>query len=290
MATIFTGEDFEALIAGMRRAEKKVSLQEQIDKLRRQLTSRLGISEFDKVESLLADKLSDPKALLAIHSEHDAFVADSADVNEHVSSLYHDWKKAETALAAIGDDSAVARLEEEIRVLLLDMRSEAERFVSLSAGVMLVDRALKSYLDTHRSSMMERASEAFSAITRGAFSGLAAMPGKGSEVLVGLRRDGTSIIAPEMSRGTRFQLYLGLRIAGYREFIKHREPLPFFADDILETFDDDRSAETFSLMTDMAKEGQVIYLTHHRHLCEIAKNICKEGVTVHELPDRAVHK
>ncbi len=290
MATIFTGEDFETLITGMRRAEKKVSLQEQIDKLRRQLTSRLGISEFDKVESLLADKLSDPEALLAIQSEHDALVADSVDVNEHVSSLYHDWKKAETALAAIGDDSAVARLEEEVRVLLLDIRSEAERFVSLSAGVMLVDRALKSYLDTHRSSMMEKASEAFSAITRGAFSGLAAMPGKGSEVLVGLRHDGTSIIAPEMSRGTRFQLYLGLRIAGYREFIKHREPLPFFADDILETFDDDRSAETFSLMADMAKEGQVIYLTHHRHLCEIAKKICKEGVMVHELPDRAVHK
>jgi hypothetical protein len=33
----------------------------------------------------------------------------------------------------------------------------------------------------------------------------------------------------------------------------------------------------------MAKVGQVIYLTHHRHLCDIAKRIAP-GVHVHELP------
>lgn len=87
------------------------------------------------------------------------------------------------------------------------------------------------------------------------------MPGKGSEVLVGLRRDGTPIIAPEMSRGARFQLYLGLRIAGYREFVKHREPLPFFADDILETFDDD--ALCGNLLPDGGHgEGRAVHLSH----------------------------
>jgi uncharacterized protein YhaN len=50
----------------------------------------------------------------------------------------------------------------------------------------------------------------------------------------------------------------------------------------METFDDDRSAEAFRLLGGMARVGQVIYLTHHRHLCEAAARVVP-GVRVHEL-------
>ena len=65
----------------------------------------------------------------------------------------------------------------------------------------------------------------------------------------------------EMPKGTRFQLYLALRVAGYHEFVQTRRPLPFIADDIMETFDDDRAMETFRLFGEMVKVGQVIYFT-----------------------------
>lgn len=288
LAEIFSGKDFTTLIAKMRLSETKMRLQQQINKIFQQLSTNLSLNGQDEIETLLTEKLSSPEARIDLQSEHASLSKKSDDMGQYVSSLYHDWKQAENALGVVGDDATVAQLEEKIRVLLLQIESEAKRFLALSTGTMLVDSALNQYLDTHRSSMLDQASKAFSTITRGAFSGLAAMPGKSSEVLVGIRQDGSSIIAPDMSRGTRFQLYLGLRIAGYLEFVKHRKALPFFADDILETFDDDRSAETFSLMGEMAQKGQIIYLTHHRHLCEIAKSICGEGVKIHELLDRAI--
>jgi uncharacterized protein YhaN len=46
--------------------------------------------------------------------------------------------------------------------------------------------------------------------------------------------------------------------------------VPFVADDIMESFDNPRSEEVFRLLGEMAKVGQVIYLTHHWHLCGIA--------------------
>ena len=288
IAAVFPADDFDTMLAGMRQAEQKAALQEKIGKLGKQLTTRLSVSAFDEAERYLTDQVSEQGAPAVIESEYDTLIAGGNDLNEHVSSLFHDWKKAESALAAIGGDAEVARLEEQVRVLLLDVRAEAARFMSLSAGALVVDRALSTYLNAHRSSMLERASEAFSAITRGAFTGLDAMPGKNSEVLVGLRSNGSSLIATEMSRGTRFQLYLSLRVAGYREFVKHREPLPFFGDDILETFDDKRSSEAISLMADMGKEGQVIYFTHHHHICDIAERVCDGHVMIHELPDLAV--
>ncbi len=128
----------------------------------------------------------------------------------------------------------------------------------------------------------------FYRITLGAFKGLAAAPRDDKELLFGVRADGSTILAPEMSRGTRFQLYLALRIAGHAELARNGETLPFFADDILEPFDDDRPIETFALLHEMAQRGQVVYLTHHRHLCSLAREIIGDKIKVHELPDRAV--
>ena len=38
----------------------------------------------------------------------------------------------------------------------------------------------------------------------------------------------------------------------------------------------------FRLYGEMANVGQVIYLTHHRHLCDIAREVVP-GVRVHDL-------
>ncbi|MER8563279.1 hypothetical protein [Mesorhizobium sp. M0578] len=48
----------------------------------------------------------------------------------------------------------------------------------------------------------------------------------------------------------------------------------------METFDHVRSEE--KLFGEMGCAGQVIYLSHHQHLCEIAKAVIP-SVTIHEL-------
>lgn len=58
--------------------------------------------------------------------------------------------------------------------------------------------------------------------------------------------------------------------------------VPFIADDIMETFDHVLSEEVFKLFGEMGYAGQVIYLTHHQYLCEVAKAVIP-SVTIHEL-------
>lgn len=280
--------DLESLIVALKRSAEKTALAERIGRLQASLMKSVDADTFETARSTLSEALSSREAIDALKIEYGDLMRARSDEDAHVTSLYHDWKKAEEALSAIGGDDEVARLEEQRRVLLLEIEQEANAFMRLSAGTALVDDALRAYRETHRSSMMRRASDAFVRITRGAFRNLASAAGKKGEVLVGIRKDGSSIVASEMSRGTRFQLYLALRIAGHAEFAKHRETLPFFADDVLEPFDDDRSAETFALLAEMSRQGQVVYLTHHRHLCDLARRVCGNGIKIHELPDRAV--
>lgn len=110
----------------------------------------------------------------------------------------------------------------------------------------------------------------------------AASPSNGIELLIAKGSDGGSKLASELSKSTRFQLCLALRAAGYHEFARAHHPGPFLADDIMETFDDSRAEDAFRLLADIACMGQVVYFTHHRHLCEIAKAI-EPTMIIHDL-------
>ena len=220
----------------------------------------------------------------ALAARVDSLRLDLNTLRKEQEEAQDDFRKAEDVVEAVGGDDAVARLEEQRQTLLLEIEDGARRHLRQRLGLLAVDAALRNYRDTHRSGMLERASEAFRIMSRDRYSGLAAQPDGTREVLVALAAGGGSKQADQLSDGTRAQLYLALRVAGYHEFARNNGPVPFIADDIMESFDDDRTAEAFGLLAEMSKTGQVIYLTHHAHLCDIARSSCP-SVTVHELQE-----
>ncbi len=225
------------------------------------------------LEGADAAQLTAELAALKTRAPHD----DQAHAEAHTA-----FREAVKRLEAVGGDDAVARIEEKRRTILEEIKHGARRCLTLRAGVAAADEALRLYRDRHRGAMMERASKAFSLISRGAYRGLTTAPNGQSETLIALGADGGSKEAEQLSKGARFQLYLALRVAGYHELAKSRAPAPFVADDIMETFDHFRAEEALRLFSEMGRVGQVIYFTHHQHLAQIAKAVCPEA-RVHEL-------
>jgi uncharacterized protein YhaN len=242
----------------------------------------------DILDALRASAIADAERSLdsadraALDGELAELEARFTDQDQRTRDLFSAHSKAVDEVEAVGGDDAVARIEEQRRTVLLEIEDRAARYIRLRAGIAAAEHALRSYRQQHRSAMMDEASQAFRTISCGAYTGLASQPSKESELLVALAADGGSKVASELSRGTRFQLYLALRVAGYREFARLRPPVPFIADDIMETFDDERAEQALRLLAKIGEVGQAIYLTHHRHLCEIALRICP-GVRLHEL-------
>jgi uncharacterized protein YhaN len=218
----------------------------------------------------------------ALEEELSALKTRAAADDQAHAEAFAAYAEARRRLEAVGGDDAVARIEEKRRTILEEIKDGARRYLTLRAGLTAADEALRMYRERHRGAMMERASKAFSEISRGAYRGLTAQPNGQSETLIALGADGGSKAAEQLSKGARFQLYLALRVAGYHELARARTPAPFIADDIMETFDHFRAEEALRLFADMGRVGQVIYLTHHLHLAEIAKRICPEA-RVHEL-------
>ncbi|BCH33876.1 sugar translocase [Mesorhizobium sp. L-8-10] len=268
------GEVAEALAAVDRRAELRL----QAERLEREVLEVTGAPSIEAAQALLQD--ADRSAL---EREFIELKARFDDLDQSSRELFIAYRKAAERVEMVGGDDAVARIEQQRRLVLLEIEEKARAYFRLRAGAAAAETALRTYRERHRSAMMARASAAFATISRGAYDGLATQPDRDSEILIAKAADGTSKVASDLSRGTRFQLYLALRVAGYLEYAASRRPVPFVADDIMETFDDFRAEEAFRLFGEMASVGQVIYLTHHQHLCAIAQRVCP-GARIHELP------
>jgi len=258
-------------------AREQGRLRQRIAELEADIASRLGVATCEQAEALLTEL--DAAAVLLELARLDAALEDS---DREVSELHTDMRGKEKALVDVEGGDTVADLDQKRRTLLLDIENRALGYLRLRAGVIAAEMALRLFRERHRSAMMRRASETFSRISGGEYSGLSAQSDKGQEFLIANAAGGGSKLAKDLSKGTRFQLYLALRIAGYHEIAAARESLPFIADDIMETFDDGRAGRAFEQMAEMARVGQVIYLTHHEHLCEIARSACPT-VTIHRL-------
>lgn len=273
----FGVDDLMAVNARIEACARRDGLVAEAASLATRLTGEMQSVALDealaKLDSLAADGLE---------VEAGALGARIMQGEARARELYGERTLAAERLLAIGGDDSVARIEAERRVVILEIEDLAQRFLRLRTGRILADHALTAYRDRHRSAMMQRASEAFRLITRGAYLGLTTRAEKEREVLIALPREGGSKAAQDLSKGTRFQLYLALRLAGYEEFAAMRPAVPFIADDIMETFDEMRSEEVFRLFGRMATIGQVIYLTHHRHLCDMAARIVP-GTRIHDL-------
>ncbi|WP_336072147.1 AAA family ATPase [Nitratireductor rhodophyticola] len=277
LTDFFGTETLADVRQALERCRKRNELVEQQSKLEQQIVADMQLPSLEAAMASLADV-----DLAERQREQAEFVTRLEDLDGRSKNLFADKARATDRLTAIGGDDAAARLEASRRTSLLEIEELAIRYLRLRSGSLIAEHGIRAYRDRHRSAMMNRASEAFRLITRNEYTGLAARPDKDREALIGLSRHGGSKLAVEMSKGTQFQLYLALRLAGYEEFATARPSVPFIADDIMETFDEPRSEEVFRLFGQMAQVGQVIYLTHHRHLCEIARQVVP-AVKIHEI-------
>lgn len=277
MTGYFKVETLNDVAILLKKIEKNIELREQASQAANDILAAIGLSTIEEAE--LALDQADRDALAAENSTLTEQFEEFDQLSRDMSTAY---SKARDEIEDIGGDDAVAKIESKRRTIHLEIDDKAAAYLRLRLGAAAAEQALRIYRDQHRSSMMQHASSAFQTISRGAYTRLGTHVEKDSEVLVAIGADGSSKVAADLSKGTRFQLYLALRVAGYHEFSRTRPSLPFVADDIMETFDDFRAEEAFRLFAGMANVGQVIYLTHHQHLIDIARRICP-NVRVHEL-------
>ena len=186
-------------------------------------------------------------------------------------------REARRELDTVSGDDSIAIIKESYENLLIELKEKVLVHLKDKFGIIALDQAIRKFRDTHKSEMMTLASEIFAKISCGKYKSLGTTLEKGKEILTVEPEGGGTKFVDGLSKGTRFQLYLSLRIAGFYEIIKSNQQAPFLADDILETFDNKRTAEALQVLEQMGNSCQVIYFTHHQHILDIAERVCPKA-------------
>ena len=179
-------------------------------------------------------------------------------------------------------DAAAAAADVEQALAALD--EEASAYVKARIQTCVLRYAVAKYRAQQEAPLLRRASQLYSRVTLGRYSGLAVDREDEEPRLVALMADGSTVVpASSLSDGAADQIYSALRIAAIEATIDAGVALPILFDDVFAAFDDARAAACFGVIAELATRTQVLYLTHHSHHVAIAERTLGPGVRVVEL-------
>ena len=168
-------------------------------------------------------------------------------------------------------------------------RELAERWVRLRLAAVVLSREIERFREENQGPLLRRATELFGQLTEGRYPTLRSELGDDDRYLLrAIRSDGRSLHVQELSEGTRDQLYLALRLAGYERHLHEGTELPLVLDDVLASFDDDRGRAALRVLAQVAARGQVLLFTHHESVVREAEALLAGDVCVHRLQKPAL--
>jgi chromosome segregation protein len=181
-----------------------------------------------------------------------------------------------------GAESAEARQQAEYT--LGRALEQARRYAILRSAEELLERAVREYRERNETKVLHRARELFQRLTNGAYSTLRSDVEGGAEARLLAVRGDEEVSVSALSEGTRDQLFLALRLAALEATFEQRGAVPVLADDLLTTFDDERTASALEVLAQLGKKTQVLLLTHHQHVVELARTrLSQRDCLIHEL-------
>ncbi|MCY1057145.1 AAA family ATPase [Nannocystis sp. SCPEA4] len=271
--------DTPELLDMSERALQRARLQRRQSELALRLARALGDGPArDSYDAEL--QVARPEALVA---ERDELARRVADLDRRRTAALEQKGKLDNQLQHLGGDRA-ARLNAECEALGADLTQHVDRYVLVQLAQQVLARVTDRYARENESAILHYTSEMLATITGGRHLRVVPQPEAGTLAAVG--RGGRLRLPSELSLGTREQLFLALRLAYVLDYCDRNEPLPLVMDDVLVNFDEDRAATTLQALRDVARTTQILFLTCHRHLMQLARKTVNTGadLQVVELP------
>jgi uncharacterized protein YhaN len=205
------------------------------------------------------------------------------DAGEALTRARDELARLERSEEAAQAAQAKASLEAQIQEL-------AERYARARLAQRVLRDAIARYRSAHEGPLLARANALFPALTCERYERLETdVDERDEDVLIAVTADGSRRRVPELSDGTREQLFLALRLAAIERHVATAEAVPVLFDDVLLESDDERAQRIIAALAELATQTQVLVLTHHRHLVEIARaTLPKRRLDVIELSETVV--
>lgn len=185
-----------------------------------------------------------------------------ARLEEQRTALLEERGELGQRLKGLADEDGVAALmdtERELEEQLSAVRREHDRLRLLEQLLLAADRAWRA---EHEPDVLKKAGEHLHAFTGGRYRRLATDEERGGLEVEDAAGERRSVGAP-LSRGTRDQIHLALRLALIDHLDENGERLPLVLDEVLVHWDAARRAAIYAALQTVAETRQVFLMTCH---------------------------
>jgi uncharacterized protein YhaN len=202
--------------------------------------------------------------------------AEEAAVRQHQSTA--------EAMAQIAGSDRIAELEQREAELTVELDGVLHEYLVLGTARSLLQRTLARHERERQPAVIAKAAAHFQRVSGGRYVGLWADAGfDGKQAIRVVSTKGEPIDAASLSRGTIEQLYLCLRLGLADCFAERSVSLPVVLDDVLVNFDPERARAVATELAASARTHQIVFMTCHPHLAELALRASSEGPTRSQL-------
>jgi uncharacterized protein YhaN len=183
----------------------------------------------------------------------------------------------------IAEDKTVIRKQRELAIVDEKIRQAKREWQVYAVCTRMLDEIRASYERDRQPRTLAEASEVLKRLTDGKYQRI--WTPLGEETLLLDDNSGHTFNITQLSRGTREQLFIALRLALASEFARHGSILPLILDDVLVNFDSQRALAAAKLLLEVADtQRQILLFTCHEHICRMFQRL---DVPVRILPETA---
>ena len=261
--------DHTALAAALERSKARRTLDASIVQVDREIAEHSDGWALAELEAACVGQTAHDLAERArsLRSEMDSVAEDAVEAGRRAA-------EAKVRFDALDPGSAAAEAAADMEQAKAEMEVQCELYVLKRAQRVILDWTVRRHAEQRRNPMLARAANLFRILTLERYADLRADYEAEQPRLLGLCEDGATVVAVEdMSEGTQDQLFLALRLAAVEQSMSEGVRLPFLADDLFVSFDNDRARAGLQVLGELARSTQVLFFTHHAHLRGLAVEV-----------------
>ena len=202
-----------------------------------------------------------------LNYDYEVLSDENKEVVMQLNILKNERQTLKDEIQVLNSDELLLQYEKEIREARTQLRPLAEKYAVYNTAALFLEKIRERFLVNTKDNLLKGASDILSEITSGEYKDI--IPS--DDLMQGdfktkLRDESIKDSSKELSRGTKEQLFLAVRISRIKEI---KPSLPVIFDDSFVNFDIAHTKNTVKALVQLSKTHQIFVLTCHATLVEL---------------------
>jgi len=231
--------------------------------------------EDEKLLESLDDLYKQYASTSELDYDYEVLNTENRNLVKQLDDLKNEKQTIKDEIQALNSDDKLLEYEQGIREARSQLRPLAEKYAVYNTAALFLEKIRERFLSSTKDKLLRGASDILSEITSGEYKDIMPM----EDLMQGdfktvLRDESIVESSKELSRGTKEQLFLAVRISRIQEI---QPSLPVILDDSFVNFDIAHTKNTVKALEKLSKTHQIFVLTCHATLVELIRSQCTQA-------------